>query len=232
MAIDQRVELHARPAHRAFAGGIAGVTVEIVLIVDAHDREAFTGIHTGEDRADTGRDAAVIADRLDGGLRGISGGDGGRQNQHMLAHDHRRGVVAEDQLAAGGVFRRGDIDGAMGVHVHVTGARELFGHACADDLCPVQTQDGVDDGGGVKLTAQHGSRITRLGKAVFGHRHVDVVIEVAVAGGKVSCRKAKLDVAVAVRELDQFNGHSAHSCLFVRGVFGSANAAQHSVFYM
>ena len=168
-------------------------------------------LHAGKDGADAHRNAAVIADRLDGGLRGVAGGDGGRQHQHVLACDHRRGVVAEDQLAAGGVFRRGHIDGAVGVHVHVAGAGQLAGHARADHLRAVQAQDGVDDRGGVELAAQHDRRVTRLGEAVLGHRHVDVVVEVAVAGGEMSRRQTKRDIALPVGILDQLDGHRAHS---------------------
>ena len=37
----------------------------------------------------------------------------------MFARDHGRGIFAEQQLAAGGVFRRDHIDGLVGVHVYI-----------------------------------------------------------------------------------------------------------------
>ena len=103
----------------------------------------------------------------------------------MFARDHGRGIFAEQQLAAGGVFRRDHIDGLVGVHVYIAVAGQLAGHAGADDLGAVQAEDGIHDGGVGIRADQFQCHGARFGKAGLLHGNVNVIIDMAVACGKV-----------------------------------------------
>ena len=84
-------------------GGGGLIVGQVVLLgEDGVDLKALAHILAGEDGAHAGGLAAVVADSVHSSLYGIAGGDGGGQDQHVLAHDHGGRVVAEDQLGAGG----------------------------------------------------------------------------------------------------------------------------------
>ena len=74
----------------------------------------------------------------------------------MLTGDHRGGVFAEKQLAAGGVLRRDDVDRLVGIHIRIAGLCQLTGHAGADDLGAVQAEDRVHNGRRLVLSHQLG----------------------------------------------------------------------------
>jgi hypothetical protein len=113
----------------------------------------------------------------------------------MLALHHGGQVVAQDDLAAGGVLRRDDVDGLVGVHVGKAVLRQLVGKAGADDLGAVQAEHGVHDG--VVLVSRHQffCHGLCLGKAGLLGGDVDVIIDMAVAGGKMTLCHAQEQVA-------------------------------------
>ena len=139
-------------------------------------------------------DKVIGLQGLDGGLRGVARGHRRGQDQHVLAFDHGLDVVAEDQLAARGVLRGHHVDGLVRVHVAEVVARQLLGKARADDLHAVQTQHGVDDGGVRIGCHQRLCHSLRLGQARLLHGDVDVVVDVAVAGGKVPLCHAQKEI--------------------------------------
>lgn len=103
-AVHQRVDVLARLAHGAVAAVEAGVVGQAGGVEDGCDRDAQTLVGGGKDGRQARHSAAVVVDGLDGRLRGVAGGDGGGQNEDVLALDHRGEVVAEDDLAAAGVL--------------------------------------------------------------------------------------------------------------------------------
>ena len=143
----------ARLAHGALAGIEAGVIGQVGGVKNRGDRDAQALGGGGEDGAQACHSAAVVVDRLDRSLHGVAGGDGSSQDQHMLALDHGGQIVAQDDLAAGGVLRGDDIDGLVGIHVGKAVLGQLVGKAGADDLCAVQAENGIHDG--VVLVGSH-----------------------------------------------------------------------------
>ena len=103
-AVHQRVNVLARLAHGAVAAVEAGVVGQAGGVEDGGDRDAQTLVGSGEDGRQARHGAAVVVDRLDGRLHGVAGGDGGRQDEDVLALDHRGEIVAEDDLASAGVL--------------------------------------------------------------------------------------------------------------------------------
>ena len=102
-AVDQCVNAFALFAPRAVAGIIALVIAKVVGVKDGSNGVACALCLGGKDCANANYLAAVIVDRFHSSLRGITGGNGCCQDQHMFARDHGRGIFAEQQLAAGGV---------------------------------------------------------------------------------------------------------------------------------
>ena len=190
------------------AAGAQVIRQDVFGVENGNDGKTFAFIHTGKYGADTHRDAAVIPNGFDGGLGGVTRGDRGGQHQHMLAHDHGGGIVPEQQLAAAGMLGGNHIDGAVGVHVRNAGPGQLAGHARAHDLRAVQAQDGIDDGGGVVIGCQFKGGFPGFGQAVLGEGEVDVIIDMAVAGGKVAVGHAQRQVGIGARVFDQLNRHA------------------------
>ena len=77
------------------------------------------------------------------------------------------------------------IDSAMRIHIHITGAGELFRHARADHLRAVQTQNRIHDGGVVIIGNQIFRHGPRLGKAGLLGGNVDIIIHVAATDGEM-----------------------------------------------
>lgn len=207
-AVDQAIQLDACLAQRAFGGNAALIIFQILFfIVDADDGETSAVVNAGENGADTLGRSAVIADGLNGSLHSITRNGRSGQHQHMFAGDHGRGIIAEKQLAAGGMLGRNHINSAVRVHVGVAGLRQLAGHAGANQLGAVQAQNGIDDGGILKAAAQFGCGGAGLGQAVLGHRQVQIIIDMAVAGGKMTVRQTQRQTGLVTGKGEQLNGH-------------------------
>ena len=195
-------------AQGALAGVIAGVIGQAGGVKDGSHRDAGARGGGGKDGGQAGHHAAVVVDSLDRGLRRVAGGDGGGQDEHMLALDHGGQIVTQDDLAAGGVLRGNDVDGLVGVHVGEAVFRQLVGQTGADDLGAVQAEDRVHDGvvlvGGHQLFG-HGFG---FGQAGFLGGHVDVIVDMAVAGGKMAFGHAQEQTALIGGKLYHIN----HNC--------------------
>ena len=162
----------------------------------------------GEDGRQARHGAAVVVDCLDGRLHGVAGGDGGRQDEDVLASDHRGEIVAEDDLAAAGVLGGDDVNRLVGVHVGKAVFGQLVGQTGADDLCTVQTEHGVHDGAVLIGSHQLLGDSLRLREAGFLGGDVDVVVDVAVAGGKVALCHTQEQTALVGGKLY----HIDHNC--------------------
>ena len=195
-AVDEGVDALARLAQGAVTGIEAGVVGQVGRVEDGRDRDAQAVGGGGEDGRQACDRAAVVVDSLDGSLCGVAGGDGSRQDEHMLALDHGGQIVAQDDLAAGGVLRRDDIDGLVGVHVGEAVFRELVGQAGADDLGAVQAEDGIHDGAMLIGSHQLLCHGLGLGQTGFLGGHVDVIVDMAVAGGKMPLCHAQEQTAL------------------------------------
>ena len=207
MAIDQTVDLEARLAEGTFTGRMVFEFGKVVLVVDAEHGEAFTFLRASEDGANADGQAVVVADRFDGGFCGIARGDRCREDEDVLADDHGRDIIAEDHLAAAGVFGGNDVDGAVRVHIHVARACQLACHASAHDLRAVQTENGIDDLIGGDQVTKELCAGARLGESVFGHREINVVIQMAVAGCEMTLCHAQGKVSVLAGNLIKLDCH-------------------------
>ena len=208
MGVDQRVQAVSGLAQGAIVAVGALVIVQHVPgIENGNHGEALALLYAGENGADAHGNAVIVADGFHGGLGGVAGGHGSGQHQYVLAHDHGGGIIPEQQLAAAGMLGRRHVDGAVGVHVHKAGLGELAGHAGADHLRAVQAQDGIDDGGGLKGRRQLHRGLPGLGQAVLGHGQDDIIIDVAVAGGKMPAGDAQGQVGIGGGVLYQLNSH-------------------------
>ena len=125
----------------------------------------------------------------------------------MLAGDHGGRVLAEQQLAAGGMLRRDNVDGLVGVHVGVAGLGQLTGHAGTDDFSAVQTEDGVHDGRRLVGADQLCGGSTGLRQAELGQRDVDVIVDMAMAGSIVPLADAQLQVRFAGGQFNKIHRH-------------------------
>ena len=126
-------------------GVVALVVGQVVRVKDAGHGVASAFVDRGKDGRHACGLAAVVTDGFDRALHRVAGGDGCRQHQHVLVCDHRGRVLAEDQLAAGGMLGCDNINGLVGVHVAVARLGQLAAHAGTDDLCAVQAEDGIND---------------------------------------------------------------------------------------
>ena len=118
-------------------------------------------------------------------------------------------VLPEDILSAGDLFRGDHIQGVVLVGVMDPRFYELLGEAGPQDLCPVKAQNGVGHSGDGDLDGQFFCRLDRFRQTVLGIGHVDVVIEMAVAGGKMAFCDAKGNVAVLTVKMDRRNDHGS-----------------------
>ena len=202
MAIDKTVDFDTGFAHRAIAGRMAFISDKIVFIINAANGEAFAFIYAGEDRADTCRNAVIITNGIDGGLNGITRGNGCRQNQYVLADDHRSDIIAENDLASACIFGSDDVNGAVRIHVHVAGFGQFACHASADHFCAIQADDRIDDLRERNLTAHNLGACARFGKTMLGHSKIDIIIQVAMCGCKMSFRDTKRKICVLVTIFD------------------------------
>ena len=207
VAIDQTVDLDARLTEGTFTGRMVFEFGEVVLVVNADDGESFALLRASEDGANADGQAVVIADRFDGGFGGIARRDRCRENENVLADDHGRDIIAEDHLATAGIFGGYDVDGAVGVHIHIARFGQLACHTSAHDLRAVQTENGVDDLIGGDLVAKELCAGARFGESVFGHREINVVIQMAVAGREMTLCHAQGEVSVLAGNLIKLDSH-------------------------
>ena len=149
------------------------------------DGDAADFLDRGEDGGYADHLAAVVADGLHGGIRGIARGDAGQQDQHMLIGDHGHGVFTEDQLAAGGMLRGDDVEAAVLVAGEHMGLHHVAGHAGADDFRAVQAEDGVHRFAVFVDTGQLPGHGLGLAEAELLGRNVDIIVGMAVVGGEM-----------------------------------------------
>src|SRR5699024_1758689 len=176
-----------------------------------HPHELVGG---GEDGRQARHLPAVVLHRLHGRLDGVAGGDGGRQDQHVPAPHHGGDVVPQDDLAARGVLGGDDVDGLVGIHVAEAVLGQLVGHTGADHLGAVQAQDGVHDGGALVHVHQLFGGLRRFGQAGLLHGHVNVIVDVAVAGGEVPPCDAQDHPLVVGGQLYHVDHFEDPSCFF------------------
>ena len=105
------------------------------------------------------------------------------------------------------MLRRDDIYGLVGVHVDVAAAGQLGGQAGADDLGAVQAEDRIDHGGGGVVPHQLLRDGAGFGQAGLLHRHINIIIDVAVAGGKMTFGHTQQQIFLFGGQLDQIHGH-------------------------
>ena len=116
-AVYQRVNVLPGLAQGAVAGVEAGVIRQAGGVEDGGDRVAEALVGGGKNSRKPCHDAAVVVYGFHGCLNGVAGGDGCGQNEDVLALDHGSKIIPQNDLAAGGVFRRDDVDGLVGVHI-------------------------------------------------------------------------------------------------------------------
>ena len=208
MAIDKTIDFCSCFAQGTIARGMAFISDEVVFIVNASNGEAFTFVDAGENRANACGDAVIIADGIDSGLNGIACGNGRRQNQHVLADDHGCDIIAEDDLASARIFGGDHVNGAVRVHIHVSRFCQFACHASADHFRAVKTQDRIHYLGKRNFAAHDLGACARFGKTMLGHGEIDIIIQMAVCGCKMTSCNTKRKICVLVTIFDQFNGHN------------------------
>ena len=114
-AVDERIDLSAALAERAFICGIAVVAREIRCGEERFDLDPLHLVNRGEDRADRDKLAAVILQAVDGAGDALAGRGGADEQQHLLVPDLLLCIVAEDHLVDGIELRRNQVDVAVQV---------------------------------------------------------------------------------------------------------------------
>ena len=188
-------------------GVVALIPRQVVGVKNAGDGEACALLPGGEKRRHPHRDAAIVVDGFDRALGRIAGGDRRRQHQDVLTRDHGGGIFPEKKLAADRVFRRDHIDGLVGVHVDVPGLGQFAGHAGAQDLGAVQAKDGIHDRrvGIGPYQFRRGGACFR--KTALGHRHINIIVDVAVACDKVTFADAQQKVGFSGGQFYKIHCH-------------------------
>ena len=104
----------------------------------------------------------------------------------MLVADHGLQVVPEEHLAVAVKLWSDDVNGLVGVDRDKSGPAQLLGKIGADNLGPVQTEDGVHNGGGHIVS--HQGLGSQLGLALAGFQggHVQIAVNVGMVGGKMA----------------------------------------------
>ncbi len=184
------------------------VIQNLPCVEDGMNRISAAFIDHGENRAYACHRSAVVLNRFDTALDGIAGCDGGCENQHMLAGDHRLDVIAEDELASGGVLRCDDIDRVMDIDASESALGQIAGHAGTDNFGSVKTQDGVDDCRRAVFGSELSGSFLGFGKTVLRESQVNIVVDVAVAGREMSLCHTKLQRVVGIGIIHHLNCHN------------------------
>lgn len=174
-------------------GDIAGVEQGL-------HRDTVELVHVAVDGGDPRHSSAVIADAPHALLGRDAGGDGRRQDQHVLVLEGVMDVFPEDEHAVGLLVFPQDIDVPSRVHGAVAVPGQLLGQAGADGHGAVHAQDGID-GGEPELSRQLLSNGVCAFKAAPLGGYVKEVIGVAVPGGKMAFCDLQGYVSHACREL-------------------------------
>ena len=167
-------------------GRIACVVAKVLGVEYRTDGVSRALINGSEDRANSRNHAVVVFDSLNSSLSGISRSDRCGKDKHVLTCDHGNDIVAEEKLASRGMLGSYHVYGLMRVKISKVTLGQLLGNKRADDLRSVEAEDSVDD----SITAIIGYQLLceslRLGKTSLLSGHVDIVVDMAMAGGKVS----------------------------------------------
>ena len=125
----------------------------------------------------------------------------------MLARDHRGRILTEKKLAAGGMLRRDHIDRLVRVHIRIAGLGQFACHAGTDDLGTVQTKDGIHDGR--RFIGPHQLRCGRacLRQAELCQRDINIIVDMAVAGGIMPLADAQLQVRLTGGQFYKIHRH-------------------------
>lgn len=175
--------------------GQGEIACKVIGIKDGIDGIAVTFGCGCKDGGNTHGFAAVVIDGVDCRLGGIACGDRNGENENVLAADHGCDVIAEHKLRAGGVLGGDDIDCLMRVDVDEVVFGKLSCEAGADHLGAVETENGIDDLGGVTVIgAERFGNGGCLGKTAFLCGDVDVIVTVRVVGRKMSLGNSQIEI--------------------------------------
>ena len=133
-------------------------------------------------------------------------GDRCRKDQDVLALDHGQNAVTEDHLAALRILGRDHVNGLVRIHIHEVRLGQGICKACADDLGAVQTQDGVHRRGDIVIRQQLLRHRLGLRQTHLLGGHVDIIIGMAVTGGKMATGHAQKQILTLRRDLERFFG--------------------------
>ena len=125
----------------------------------------------------------------------------------MLAPHHRLDVLPEDKLAVRVVFRFDHVDGLVRIDGQKARLGQGLRQAGADHLGALQAQNGVHNGGAHVFFHQFFGHGLRLAQAGFHGGHINIIIDVAVVGGKVTRRNFQRHIPLADGQLDQVQFH-------------------------
>ena len=185
---------------------IAGVIRQVVGIEAGTHRVAAHLFGGGKDRGDTHHAATVIIHRLNGTQRGVAGGHRSGQDQHMLALHHGYHIIPQHQLATHRMLGGQHVDSLVGVHIHIPIVGQLIRQAGADYLGAVQTQDGIHRRRDIVIRQQLLRHGLSLRQTHLLGGHVDIIIGMAVTGGKMTTGHAQKQIFTFRRDLERFFG--------------------------
>ena len=185
MGVDEGVDFLAGAAHGAFVGGKGAVAYKVVGVEDRLDLVAHKVVYGGEDGCYSCHVATVVFYCLDCRPCGVAGVHRSREDKYIFATDHGCNVLAEYKHTATCVMLGGDdVYRLMRVEIHIVATCKFLGKAGADNLHTVKAEYSIDYGVvivGDKFLCHR----LRFGKSGLLRGDVDVVIDMAVTGGKV-----------------------------------------------
>ena len=197
-------------------GGVAFVVLKVLGIEHRVNGIACAFIQSGKDCANARYATVVILDRLGSRLRRIARGNRSGKDQHVFTRDRLLDIIAEDQLTSHGMLGLDDINGLVRVEVDKGALGQLIGKTRANDLGTVKTQHRIYDGVcGIVGNQLLGNRLG-LGKTGLLRRHIYIIIDMAMAGSKMSLGYTQEQISVFGTDLIRFFGwHDKNPFFFI-----------------
>ena len=185
-AVDEGVDLLTGLAVWAIAGVVGLIVREISNAVDGADRIACNFINCTVDSSNTGDSTAVVTDSLDSSLSCEACCNRSHEDNNVLAADHWKNVVAEDDLGVSVELRSYDVAGIVRVDGCETALCESLGNTCAENLCTVKADDGINRSIVDKVANQLLCSFFSIRKTHLLWCNIDIIIDMAVVSSKMT----------------------------------------------
>ena len=185
VAVDHGVDLGMLLAVGAFVRREILIIRNILQREQGVDRNSVAFFHGAEQGADSSELPVVILDAFHSPADGLSGSYRRNHQEHPLVPNNRLDVIPENHLVVGIGFRSDNSEVGVVIDCGDAGLGKLLRQLSADDAGAFQTDNHVYRCGGISfrqfLSRKLGFFIVR-----FDIRHINVIVYMGMAGGKMA----------------------------------------------